>query len=60
MHSNSLYGLKLSVLRSVGAKALATDHRERMSAWEANERWTLSERDLTVPCLWWGSVIKFE
>ena len=28
MHSTSLYGLKLSVLRGVGAKALATDHRE--------------------------------
>ena len=27
MHSTSLYGLKLSVLRGVGAKALATDHR---------------------------------
>ena len=27
MHSTSLYGLKLSVLRGMGAKALATDHR---------------------------------
>ena len=27
MHSTSLYGLKLSVFRGVGAKALATDHR---------------------------------
>ena len=27
MHSSSLYGLKLSVLRGVGAKTLATDHR---------------------------------
>ena len=27
MHSTSLYGLKLSVLRGVGTKALATDHR---------------------------------
>ena len=27
MHSTSLYGLKLSVLRGVAAKALATDHR---------------------------------
>ena len=27
MHITSLYGLKLSVLRGVGAKALATDHR---------------------------------
>ena len=28
MHPTSLYGLKLSVLRGVGAKALATDHRD--------------------------------
>ena len=27
MHSTSVYGLKLSVLRGVGAKALATNHR---------------------------------
>ena len=27
MHSTSLYGLKLSVLRGVWSKALATDHR---------------------------------
>ena len=28
MHSTSVYGLKFSVLRSTGGKALATDHRE--------------------------------
>ena len=28
MHSISLYGLKLALLRGVGAKALATDHRD--------------------------------
>ena len=27
MNSSSVYGLKLSVFRGVGAKALATDHR---------------------------------
>ena len=31
MHSTSLYGLKLSVLRGMGAKALATDHRVPLS-----------------------------
>ena len=30
MHSTSLYGLKLSILRGVGAKVLATDHRVRV------------------------------
>ena len=30
MHSTSLYGLKLSVLTGVGAKALATDQRDEI------------------------------
>ena len=30
MHSTSLHGLKLSVLRGMGAKALATDHRDSL------------------------------
>ena len=29
MHSTSVYGLKLSVLRGTGVKALATDHPNR-------------------------------
>ena len=47
MHSTSLYGLKLSVLRGMGAKALATDHRGKSLITTITESFSLKKSLVT-------------